>query len=55
MREYGFSLTLILFNKDSIVNSVFIGEIPVDENPYFRVFHKVLEFDIPVYLNYERP
>ena len=55
MREYGFSLILILLNKDRIVNSVLIGEIPVGENLYFRIFHKVLEFDIPVYLNYERP
>ena len=41
MREYGFSLTLIL---PFIVNFVLIREYTVSENPYSRIFYPVDTF-----------
>ena len=37
MREYGFSLTLILAYKHRTYDSVLIGRIRVSENPYSRI------------------
>ena len=40
MREYGFSLTLILSYNDNILS--LYGRIRVSENPYSRIFYAVL-------------